>query len=449
MSGFRRRERDLPMSSNDIAIRVNNLGKCYQIYNTPRDRLKQFVAPRLQRLFRQSPKQYFREFWALKDVSIEIKKGETIGIIGRNGAGKSTLLQIICGTLFPSSGNVETNGRIAALLELGSGFNPDFTGRENVYMNAAIMGLSIPEVDAKYEKIVAFADIGDFINQPVKTYSSGMLVRLAFSVSTQVDPDILIVDEALSVGDIRFQVKCHRKFEEFREKEKTIIFVSHSTGDVVRLCTRAIWLDNGMIRKSGISKNIVEEYHAWMVHDTGIQQAANGSDINTTTANQEYDLIPVPSKASITGEGGASVDAVGFFTEDNKRITLLDVRKKVKIIFRVSTKVKINNPFFGFQIINSKGLRVLSNSNMVVGQKLLPIDSGSLVDVCFSFDFPEIENGSYLIAIGVNDGTIETHIRHQYVLDAYEFQCQSASIFQKQIGLIKLHDCSMSLERST
>ena len=196
----------------DIAISVQNLSKCFQIYDNPRDRLKQFVLPRMQR----EPKQYFREFWALKDVSFEIKKGETVGIVGRNGSGKSTLLQLICGTLNPTGGSVQTNGRIAALLELGSGFNPEFTGRENVYMNAAVLGLSKSEVDARFDDIAAFAEIGQFIEQPVKTYSSGMTVRLAFSIAINVDPEILIVDEALSVGDELFQRKCFSRIEAIR-----------------------------------------------------------------------------------------------------------------------------------------------------------------------------------------------------------------------------------------
>ena len=197
--------------SSEIAIKVENLSKCYHIYDQPRDRLKQMILPRLQRAAGAASKQYFREFWALKDVSFEVKKGETVGIIGRNGSGKSTLLQMICGTLNPTSGSVQTHGRIAALLELGAGFNPEFTGRENVYLNAAVLGLGYEEIEARFDQIAAFADIGDFIEQPVKTYSSGMMVRLAFAVAIHADPEILIVDEALSVGDAYFQAKCaHR-----------------------------------------------------------------------------------------------------------------------------------------------------------------------------------------------------------------------------------------------
>lgn len=234
------------MSSSDIAIRVQNLSKCYPIYDAPRDRLKQFVVPRLQGLVgRKTAKQYFREFWALRDVSFEVKKGETVGIIGRNGSGKSTLLQIICGTLNPTKGGVETRGRIAALLELGAGFNPEFTGRENVYLNAAVLGLSNEEIDTRFDEIAAFADIGDFIERPVKTYSSGMMVRLAFAVAIHVDPEILIVDEALSVGDAYFQAKCAHRIRSIISKGVTVLFVSHDTASVKSLCSRAILLDSG------------------------------------------------------------------------------------------------------------------------------------------------------------------------------------------------------------
>lgn len=245
---------------SDIAIRVQNLSKCYQIYDAPRDRLKQFVLPRLRRMMGKPPKQYFHEFWALKDVSFEIKKGETVGIIGRNGSGKSTLLQMICGTLFPTNGIVETNGRIAALLELGSGFNPDFTGRENVYMNGAVLGLSKEEIDARFDDIAAFADIGDFIEQPVKTYSSGMFVRLAFAIQANVDPEILIVDEALAVGDAYFVHRCMARFHDLQRRGTTIIFVSHDASAVKRLCGKVLWLKNGHLTLVGNATTVVDVY---------------------------------------------------------------------------------------------------------------------------------------------------------------------------------------------
>ena len=200
------------MSFDDVAIRVQNISKCYHLYDHPRNRLYQSVVPRFQRIIGRAPSTFFREFWALKDVSFEVKRGETVGIIGRNGSGKSTLLQIICGTLSPTSGLVETHGRVAALLELGSGFNPEFTGRENVYMNGSVIGLSRDEIDTRFDDIVAFADIGEFIDQPVKTYSSGMYVRLAFAVIAHVNADILVIDEALAVGDVFFVQKCMQVF---------------------------------------------------------------------------------------------------------------------------------------------------------------------------------------------------------------------------------------------
>ena len=243
----------------NIAIKVESLSKCYHIYEKPQDRLKQSIYPRLQRLIGKTPKQYFREFWALKDVSFEIKKGETVGIIGRNGSGKSTLLQMICGTLNPSSGSIQTSGRIAALLELGSGFNPEFTGRENVYMNASVLGLSNQEIDARFNDIVAFADIGDFIEQPVKTYSSGMMVRLAFAVIAHVDADILVVDEALAVGDAFFTQKCMRFLRDFM-KTGTVLFVSHDTVSIKSLCNYAIWLEKGQVIQEGSPKEVCELY---------------------------------------------------------------------------------------------------------------------------------------------------------------------------------------------
>lgn len=250
--------------SSETLISVQNVGKCYQIYEHPSDRLKQSIFPRLQKLFRRPQKQYFREFWALNDVSFEVKRGETVGIIGRNGSGKSTLLQMICGTTTPTSGVTQTHGRIAALLELGAGFNPEFTGRENVYMNAAILGMTREETDARLDDILAFAEIGEFIDQPVKVYSSGMYVRLAFSVAVNVDPQILIVDEALSVGDLAFQNKCIMKIRELRTKGTTLLFVAHDLSIVQTMCDRVVWLQNGKMMMMGESIAVCQEYYASM-----------------------------------------------------------------------------------------------------------------------------------------------------------------------------------------
>lgn len=252
--------------SSDIAIKVENLSKSYQIYGQPRDRLKQFVIPRLQRLFGQHPSRYYRDFWALKDVSFDVAKGEAVGVIGRNGSGKSTLLQIITGTLSPTSGSVTTHGRVAALLELGSGFNPDFTGRENVYLNGTLLGFSTAQIDDKFDAIAAFADIGEHLEQPVKTYSSGMLVRLAFAVQVQAAPDILIVDEALAVGDALFQKRCFQRIENLLSGGTTLLFVSHDQESVRTLTTRALLLHKGQAVHWGQSSEVVLRYRK-LLHD--------------------------------------------------------------------------------------------------------------------------------------------------------------------------------------
>lgn len=274
------------MSFDNIAIRVQGVNKRYEVYSSPVARLKQFILPRLQgRDTSGERKAYFDEFWALRDISFDIKKGETIGIIGRNGSGKSTLLQMICGTLTPTNGLIETRGRVAALLELGSGFNPEFTGRENVYLNAAILGLTSEEISSRFSDIESFAGIGHFIDHPVKTYSSGMVARLAFSVAVQVDPDILVVDEALSVGDMAFQEKSFTRMKKIRDAGTSILFVSHSTSAVRNFCDRAIWLDRGIVRAIGERHAVCDAYQAEMEQE--IRNAEAEDKLNTEVFNVE------------------------------------------------------------------------------------------------------------------------------------------------------------------
>ena len=271
------------MSSNgDIVLSVRNVSKCFEMYEKPVHRLYQTLCA--------GKKKFYKEFWALKDISFDVRRGECIGIIGRNGAGKSTLLQIITGTLAPTSGSVSIKGRVAALLELGSGFNPEFTGRENVYLNASILGLTNEEIDARYDDILAFADIGEFINQPVKTYSSGMMVRLAFAVQVMVDPDILIVDEALAVGDAFFQQKCMRYLKEFC-KNHTVLFVSHDTGAVTALCDRAILLAKGSVELEGspteVSRRYLLDFYQDVQKTDGVQNSGDGEN---TVAEDYVDM---------------------------------------------------------------------------------------------------------------------------------------------------------------
>ncbi len=264
---------------NENAIIVKDLSKSYYLYNKRSDRVKEAFHP-----FR---KKYHNPFNALKNVSLSIQKGETVGIIGRNGSGKSTLLQVICGILKPTGGSVEKNGRISALLELGAGFNPEFTGRENVYINGAIFGLKREEIDERFESIEAFADIGIYIDQPVKSYSSGMYVRLAFAVAVNARPDILIVDEALAVGDTLFQSKCFAKFKEFQKKDVTILFVSHSMDLVTRYCSKAYLLDKGEIVSEGASKHVVDAYNRLIVNNSIQASFENGFKMTILSNNLE------------------------------------------------------------------------------------------------------------------------------------------------------------------
>lgn len=281
---------------SEVAIKVENLSKCYQIYDQPRDRLKQFLLPRLRRIIGLPPRQYCREFWALRNVSFNVQKGETVGILGRNGGGKSTLLQIIAGTLSPSFGEVHAEGNMAALLELGSGFNPEFSGRENIYLNGSILGFSHSQMNARFDEIAAFADIGEHLNQPVKTYSSGMVVRLAFAVQACVHPKVLIVDEALSVGDEKFQRKCFVYIERLRQGGCSILIVTHSTSTVEKFCQRGVLLHNGEVHGIGPAKEIVDQYHALLYSDEKTylryQEIQNLPGSSTTTFEQSDTQSP-------------------------------------------------------------------------------------------------------------------------------------------------------------
>jgi lipopolysaccharide transport system ATP-binding protein len=328
-------------SADDVAIRVSNLSKCYQIYDRPQDRLKQSVVPRFQRLIGRTPSTYFRDFWALRDVSFEVKKGDSVGIIGRNGSGKSTLLQIICGTLTPAGGTVQTSGRTAALLELGSGFNPEFTGRENVYMNAAVLGLAREETESRFDDIAAFADIGQFIEQPVRTYSSGMLVRLAFAVQVELEPEILIVDEVLSVGDYFFQQKCFGRLRKMREKGLTLLFVSHDMGTVRNFCSTAVYLRKGKLEFVGDCNTAVRAYLAEQSLTASQESAFNVSQTTAPSA-------PIPALTEIKqaalwsvsddAEGSRRLLAVRLLNSDGQLTThaIMGDTIKMQVFFRTA-----------------------------------------------------------------------------------------------------------------
>jgi lipopolysaccharide transport system ATP-binding protein len=366
--------------SSDIAIKVESLSKCYQIYDTPRNRLKQFVFPRFQHMLGVQPKQYFNEFWALKDLSFEVKKGESVGIIGRNGSGKSTLLQIITGTLMPTSGTVVTNGRIAALLELGSGFNPDFTGRENVYLNGALLGFSTAQIDEKFDAIAAFADIGEHLNQPVKTYSSGMLVRLAFAVQVQVEPEILIVDEALAVGDAPFQKRCFQRIEKLVSDGTTLLFVSHDQESVRTLTNRALLLHKGRPIEWGLSSEVVLSYRK-LLHDEEsayfasltknlVERAAQTAlAIEPPAAVPEAtDIVPTNAAPSMVtrsdrlsfGDGEAKIIKVEILDSDEQPCSLFYPGDRLRIRVTCESFANIDRLNVGIRLRNKEGVKIYS-----------------------------------------------------------------------------------------
>ena len=429
------------MSSDDIAIRVSNLSKCYQIYDAPRDRLKQFVVPRLQRISRQIPRQYFREFWALKDVTFEIRKGETVGIIGRNGSGKSTLLQVICGTLSPNSGSVETNGRIAALLELGSGFNPEFTGRENVFLNAGILGMTREEIEDRFDSITAFADIGGFIDQPIKTYSSGMHARLGFAVAISVNPNILIVDEILSVGDEAFQRKCFARIHQIKEEGASILFVSHSAGSVIELCNHALLLHQGELILQGKPKFVTSIYQKIIY--APIEKAAeikhkvlSGTEENlenyvqdTTKSisieeEEEADFDPnlIPLSTLRYENRGANIEDPHIETPKGKRVNILVHGQEYIYTYGVTFNQSASRVMFGMLIKTTTGLELGGGTTATtLEDSIVYIPSGTSWRIRFQWRCLLTPN-TYFMNAGVMGAIGEQHGYLHRLIDAVMFR---------------------------
>lgn len=441
--------------SSDILIKIENLSKCYQIYDQPRDRLKQFVMPRLQQAIGLARKQYYREFWALNNVSFEVRKGETVGIVGRNGSGKSTLLQIICGTLQPTSGSVKTVGRIAALLELGSGFNPEFSGRENVYMNAGILGLSKSEIDARYDAILEFAEIGDFIEQPVKTYSSGMYVRLAFAVIANVDADILVIDEALAVGDIFFTQKCMRFLSDFK-KRGTILFVTHDTNSVMSMCERAVWLQNGKRKAFDYSKFVCQSYLADYYAASGssgstqaepaIEAEKVGLDedyrdirqdfINSSAIRNDLEVFRFSDGGQKFGLSGASILDVYLTSEDREAVSWFVGGELVVLVAKVHAEVSLDKPIVGFLVKDKNGQHLFGdNTYLTYVDTSIPVRAGADFTVSFKFRMPMMPAGDYTIGIAVANGTQNQHVIHSWVHDAIAFKSHSNSVSTGLLGI--------------
>lgn len=388
------------MDEKKIAIQVKGLEKAYKLYDKPSDRLKEALG--------LSRKKKYKEHYALKGVDLTIDQGETVGIIGTNGSGKSTILKIITGVLNPTRGEVEVQGRISALLELGAGFNMEYNGIENVYLNGTMMGFSKKEIDAKLPDILEFADIGEYVNQPVKTYSSGMFVRLAFAVAINIEPEILIVDEALSVGDVFFQAKCYHKFEEFKKMGKTIVFVSHDLSSISKYCDRVILLNQGVKLGEGSPKEMIDAYKQVLVGQYPLPEEdsvnlLNDQEIASVTENSvseaedvnilNPDLLEYGTKKAVIRE---------YYVEDEQghRCSAVVKGQKFAIHMKVHFEEAVEAPIFAFTIKNSKGVEITGTNTMFEKAFLESVEKGEEKHIVFSQKM-ELQGGEYLLSLGV------------------------------------------------
>ncbi|WP_116473692.1 ABC transporter ATP-binding protein [Zobellella maritima] len=444
--------------SSDIAIKVEGLGKCYHIYDRPRDRLMQMLFGR--------KKQYYREFWALDKVAFEVRKGETLAIIGKNGSGKSTLLQMICSTLNPTNGSIKVNGRVAALLELGAGFNPEFTGRENVYMAASLYGLKKEAIDQRFSSIAAFADIGDHIEQPVKTYSSGMYVRLAFAVIAHVDADILVIDEALAVGDAIFTQKCMRFIRSFQQKG-TLLFVSHDTAAVQSLCEKALWLANGQVKGFGSSKEVSEAYLKYSLQEvygdeinlSSVEKKSNDLDKedNKVVAEQyvngteviDYDakikFVNNLSDANGWKSGSAEIIDVRVSNLSKADEEVFEGGELVRLNIRARAYKSLERPIIGFSVKDRLGQDLFGENTLpFTTSNPKSVKPGEEFEGDFCFRLPMLPNGQYVLLASVADGDLQEHVQHHWLHDAAIISVSSSKVRWGLVG-IKYESVKLSL----
>lgn len=452
------------MSSDaDITIRVQGVSKRYEIYDRPRDRLLQMLS--------RGKRQYFREHWALQDVSFDVRRGETVGVIGRNGSGKSTLLQLICGTLNPTAGQIEVSGRIAALLELGAGFNPEFTGRENVFLAAKLLGLTQADVEERFDRIAGFADIGSFIEQPVKTYSSGMYVRLAFAVNAHVDADILIIDEALAVGDAVFTQKCMRFIRSFKERG-TLLFVSHDSAAVQSLCESAVWLSSGKLRMKGPSRDVGEAYLKYVfqesygegvalkdVESEGASQAAESLvEAASPASNCEPDAVlhaqpldatetavvtePNLDKAQGFRTGSADIEEIRLNAVGDESRKIFRGGERVRMRIRAVARAPLERPIVGFLMRDRLGQDLFGENTLAVGE-LCPVQKGQRFEANFVFNLPFLPNGDYAVMASIADGDRFSNIQHHWLHDALIVHVSSSTV---RYGLVGIPFEEVSLE---
>ncbi|MFT4170938.1 MAG: ABC transporter ATP-binding protein [Rhodocyclaceae bacterium] len=428
-------------SSARVSIEASHLAKRYPPSRRP-------WAVLCDALMRRAPGTHGYE--ALGDISFQIHAGETVGIIGRNGAGKSTLLQLLCGTLQPSAGSVRVLGRVAALLELGAGFSPDFTGRENVYLNAGLHGLDRADIDARFASIAAFAEIGDFMDQPVRTYSSGMFVRLAFAVMAHVDADILIIDEALAVGDAYFTQKCMRYLRHFKT-HGTLLFVSHDTTAVMALCDRALWLDGGRIRDQGDAKPVCEHYLASLFASQQRVEASNPATrpsetfhdqrapwLNCSPLRNDIEVFRFRDDGARFGAGSARVAAVTLRDEHDHALAWMVGGEAVTLAVQVEVKAPMQTPIVGFYVKDRLG-QTLFGDNTHLSIRAQPAYPGQTLTARFSFHLPYLPAGDYSIAVAVGDGSQDDHIQHDWVHDALFFRSHCSAVSMGLVGIPMQH----------
>lgn len=393
-------------------IEVNDVTKIYKLYKDPMDRFKEAIHP--------FHKQYSNPFYALRNVSFQVEKGETVGIIGTNGSGKSTILKIITGVIQPSEGTIRVDGKVSALLELGAGFDMDYSGVENIYMNGAVLGFSKKEMDRKKDEILEFADIGDFVNQPVKTYSSGMLVRLAFALAINVEPEILIIDEALAVGDAFFQAKCFHKLEAIKAAGTTILFVSHDIVSVKKLCSRAVWLDRGNVREIGEAKEVCEKYLGMQIEEQNKQKKRLVEQLvleNTITeqaawAREKCNFKKIDLRKADGESGTKAGEIISFYIRDAQKNDVVVLQTGKIYYFGLLTKFHedIDNVLFGFEMENTKGMKLFSVNNFLTDEVLPHVKAGELYEVSFEIKLPRICATEYLISPSLAAGSQENHI---------------------------------------
>lgn len=433
--------------SDDIAISLRNVSKVFKRYHRPADRLKEILLPGQQRA---------DEFWALRNVDLELRKGETAGVIGRNGSGKSTLLQIIAGTLQPTSGDVSVKGRVSALLELGSGFNPEFTGRQNVFFNGRILGLSQVEIEDRFDKIAAFADIGEFIDQPVKTYSSGMYIRLAFAVVANVDAEVLIIDEALSVGDAVFTQKCMRFIRAFKEVG-TLIFVSHDMASVHSLCQNAVWLNNGNISLRGKAQVVTEEYLRYTLQEIDHEEVKlipirNADDIEDADGialegleEFEEPVLDYSAIASVTSNlekargwqtTKAEILSVQLTTLEGKVLSVCRGGEQVCLKIMAKAHCGLSNPILGFIVKDRLGQDLFGENTLPFTERnATTVEAGTSFSSRFVFRLPMLPNGQYTVMTSVADGTLRDNVQHHWLSDALVINVSSSKVRWGLVGI--------------